>query len=161
MTGDTSVQFTFDPLQQASHQHRCLMMLLVSNEQWCKGLYVQSFVVKSIETCGFTIRRCGHERGRRWCKLQYCSPWMPTSNVGAFYYPVTEYSSESPFSCCNKPCGQAIGIFGRCDTEYLFSVHIGFSAWEWMVRGRLKVRHTVCHCDTDLLGNLADDDGYI
>lgn len=53
MTGHTFVQFTF---YQANHPHRGLMMLLVSNEQWYKGLYVQSFVINFIETMGgFTV----------------------------------------------------------------------------------------------------------
>nr|XP_009932931.1 PREDICTED: vesicle transport through interaction with t-SNAREs homolog 1A [Opisthocomus hoazin] len=43
--------------------------------------------------------------------------------MGTFYYPVTEYSSESPLSCCNKPSGQAIGIFGRCDAESQFTFY--------------------------------------
>lgn len=58
MTGDTFVQFTFYLLHQANHQHRCLLMLLISNHQWCTGLHVQSFVADFIETmCGFTVRR--------------------------------------------------------------------------------------------------------
>jgi len=52
------VQFTFYLLHQANHQHKWLMKLLVSNEQWYKGLCVHSFVVNFIETMGgFTVRR--------------------------------------------------------------------------------------------------------
>lgn len=40
--------------------------------------------------------------------------------MGALYYSVTEYSSGSPLSYCNKLSGQATGIFDRCDTESQF-----------------------------------------
>lgn len=73
----------------------------------------------------------------------YWSPWMPTVIKQRGDFLLTSdwiFLSKFPFMLKQTKWSSSWNIW---QMWHWISVNIGFSAWEWMVRGRSKVRHAL------------------